>query len=533
MSAFWTRLRTFDYGSLPRLAWHAWRRSLQVRTVIISVTLSLVAIIFVGVYLSWSISQDLFDSRLKQSRTDAARAQVVAQQIFDSADVVDRADVQSVVSQATAAIRDASSSSWLALYRTSGQDANPLAPQDFTSPELSGGIITVDLRDSVREGVGRQYWQSVNIFVPEGNLPGIIVGSLTTIPGVGDYELYIGFDLSPAEATLAFIQQVLWIAGTGLLVLIGGIAWFVARLVVVPIRTAAATSREFAAGGFDERIPVQGEDVMATLAQSFNDMADSLQAQLRELSAISDVRERFVSDVSHELRTPLATMRLASDVVFDNRDRLDAPSRRSVELLHKQIGRFEDLLTDLLEISRYDAKTTTLTREPTNLVALTEEVVASIQTLAEGRGSPIEIHSPGGHCEADVDPRRIRRIIVNLVGNAVEHGEAKPIRVEIDSTASAVAVVVEDSGVGMGQDEVTHIFERFWRGDPSRQRTLGGTGLGLAIAWEDARAHDGAIDVWAEAGRGARFRLTLPRTPGVPAGESPLDLEPSSQEAQL
>jgi two-component system sensor histidine kinase MtrB len=174
-----------------------------------------------------------------------------------------------------------------------------------------------------------------------------------------------------------------------------------------------------------------------------------------------------------------------------------------------------------------------LTREPTNLVALTEEVVASIQTLAEGRGSPIEIHSPGGHCEADVDPRRIRRIIVNLVGNAVEHGEAKPIRVEIDSTATAVAVVVEDSGVGMGQDEVTHIFERFWRGDPSRQRTLGGTGLGLAIAWEDARVHDGAIDVWAEAGRGARFRLTLPRTPGVPAGESPLDLEPSSQEAQL
>jgi two-component system sensor histidine kinase MtrB len=101
-----------------------------------------------------------------------------------------------------------------------------------------------------------------------------------------------------------------------------------------------------------------------------------------------------------------------------------------------------------------------------------------------------------------VDPRRIRRIIVNLVGNAVEHGEAKPIRVEIDSTATAVSVLVEDSGVGMGQDEVTHIFERFWRGDPSRQRTLGGTGIGLAIAWEDARVHDGAIDVWAEAGRG-------------------------------
>ena len=528
MSAFWTRLRTFDYGNLPTLAWRAWRRSLQVRTVIISVALSLVAIIIVGTYLSWSISQDLFDSRLKQSLSAAARAQAVTQQIFDSADVVDRTDVQSVVSQATVAVRDASSSSWLALYRTPGQDPNPLSPQDFTSPELSGGVITPALRDAVRAGAGRQYWQSAEIAGTSVDQPGLIVGTLATIPGVGDYELYIGFDLSPAASTLAFIQQVLWLAGTGLLVLIGGIAWFVARLVVVPIRTAAATSREFAAGGFDERIPVQGEDVMATLAQSFNDMADSLQAQLRELSAISDVRERFVSDVSHELRTPLATMRLASDVVFDNRDHLDAPSRRSVELLHAQIGRFEELLTDLLEISHYDANTATLTREPTNLVSLTEDVVASMQSLAEGRGSPIDIHSPGGHCEAEIDPRRIRRIIVNLVGNAVEHAESKPIRVEIDSTATAVAIVVEDSGVGMGQDEVTHIFERFWRGDPSRQRTLGGTGLGLAIAWEDARVHDGAIDVWAEAGRGARFRLTLPRTPGIPAGESPLALEPAS-----
>ena len=471
MPALWGRIRTYDYRNLPRLAWHAWRRSLQMRTVIISVTLSLVAIIIVGTYLSWSISQDLFDSRLKQSLAASARAQVVAQQIFDSADVVDRADVQTVVSQATVAVRDASSSSWLALYRSADQDNNPLSPQDFTSAELGGGVITNDLRDAVSAGAGRQYWQSIEVVGAAGSQPGVIVGSLTTIPGVGDYELYIGFDFSQAAATLAFIQQVLWFSGISLLVLIGAIAWFVARLVVVPIRTAAATSREFAAGGFDERIPVQGEDVMATLAQSFNDMADSLQAQLRELSAISDVRERFVSDVSHELRTPLATMRLASDVVFENRGSLDAPSRRSVELLHK-------------------------------------------------------------HCEAEIDPRRIRRIIVNLVGNAVEHGEAKPIRVEIDSTATAVAVVVEDSGVGMGQDEVTHIFERFWRGDPSRQRTLGGTGLGLAIAWEDARVHDGAIDVWAEAGRGARFRLTLPRTPGVPAGESPLALEPTGQGAE-
>ena len=526
MAPLWARIRSYDYRNLPRALWHSWRQSLQLRTVVISVVLSGLAIVIAGTYLLFSVSNDLFDSHVKQSLSAASRAEIVAQQIFDSADVTDRAEVQSVVSQATAAIRDASSSSWIAFYRVVGQEDSPLAPQNFTSPELSGPVISPALRESVQQGLGRQYWQSASVATSESQQPAVVVGSLVTIPGVGDYELYIGFDLSQAATTLDFTQRVLWISGLGLLILIGAIAWFVARLVVVPIRAAAQTSQHFAAGEFDERIPVQGEDVLATLAKSFNDMADSLQAQLRELSAISDVRERFVSDVSHELRTPLATMRLASDVVFENRKALAAPSRRSVELLHNQIGRFEELLTDLLEISRYDANTAIPQREPTNLVSLTEDVVTSMSSLAEGRGSRIEMHTPGGHCEADVDPRRVRRIIVNLVGNAVEHGEARPIRVEIDSTATAVAIVVEDSGVGMGQDEVTHIFERFWRGDPSRQRSLGGTGLGLAIAWEDARVHDGAIDVWAEAGRGARFRLTLPRTPGVPAGESPLSLEP-------
>lgn len=516
---------------IPQAVWRAWRRSLQLRSVVLSVVLSGIAIGVVGTYLSWTISQDLFSSRLTQSLADSLRAQTIAQQTFDSADAATRSDVQVVVTTATQSIRDASSTTLVAFLRATGQDPSPLAPQDFSSPELAGGVISPDLRDAVRASDGTQYWQSVSLELEDGPAPGIIVGSLVTIPGVGDYELYIGFDLAQDAATLAFIQGVLWLSGTGLLILIGGVAWFVARLVVVPIRVAAVTSQRFAAGGFDERIPVEGEDVMATLARSFNDMADSLQAQLRELSAISDVRERFVSDVSHELRTPLATMRLAADVVFDNRSKLDRASKRSVELLRNQIDRFEVLLTDLLEISRYDSDSAVLEREPTNLVSLTEDVVASMRTLSESRGSPIDVVSPGGHCEADVDPRRVRRILHNLVGNAVEHGDAQPIVVEIDSTATAVAIVVQDSGIGMDQDEVTHIFERFWRGDPSRQRTLGGTGLGLAIAWEDARIHDGAIDVWAEAGRGARFRLTLPRRAGVPAGDSPLPLEGDNVEA--
>jgi two-component system sensor histidine kinase MtrB len=149
--------------------------------------------------------------------------------------------------------------------------------------------------------------------------------------------------------------------------------------------------------------------------------------------------------------------------------------------------------------------------------------------LASQKGSNLLVEVRGGYGDSEVDQRRIRRIVLNFVGNAIDHGEGRPIVTFVDSSENAVSIAVRDWGLGMTPEQVARVFDRFWRADPSRQRTTGGTGLGLAIASEDAAAHGGRIDVWSEQGQGSCFRLTIPRVPLGDWQESPLPLPPESE----
>ena len=320
---------------------------------------------------------------------------------------------------------------------------------------------------------GGQFWQSVALENADGGSdPGVVVGSdLEAPPGAGRYELYIGYNFAAAQDSLAFMQAVGVVGAVALLALLTAIIFLVVRWVIEPIRAAAATSRRLAAGDLGVRMPSRGEDELATLAASFNGMADSLQARIRELAELSVMQQRFVSDVSHELRTPLTTIRLAGDVLYGQRDDFPGPTSRTVELLHTQTDRFEMLLSDLLEISRYDAGSVELATEPTNLVHLAGDAIESMYELARERGSELRLVAPGGHLDAEVDPRRIRRIVRNLLGNAIEHGEGRPVVVAVDSNATAIALSVRDYGLGMTEDEGARVFDRFWRADPSRMRT--------------------------------------------------------------
>ncbi|MBG6212731.1 MAG: HAMP domain-containing histidine kinase [Cryobacterium sp.] len=493
----------------------------------ISVALSGLAILVVGVYMSVSIGNDLFQSRLSQVLLESDRAASAAQSLFDSSDATDRVQVQNLLSSARTSISAASSSRLVAVLRVPGQDPSTAVPLDSSTFGQSTGVIGTELRTEVQAHNGDQFWQSVTLTGDDATtIPGIVVGSQIAVPVAGRYELYIAYSLQDAEATLLFVQQTLGVAGVALVLLIGAVSWIVVRFVVTPLRVAAETSQKLASGDLEVRIPEKGEDVIATLARSFNGMADSLQSQIRELADLSEVQQRFVSDVSHELRTPLTTIRLAGDVLYDQRASFPPATGRTAELLHTQVERFELLLSDLLEISRYDAGSVELESEPTNLVYLAEDAIDSLRSLAETKGSDLRLMAPGGHLNADVDPRRIRRVLHNLIGNAIEHGEGKPVVVSVDSDANAVALAVRDYGLGMSQAEVAHVFDRFWRADPSRQRTIGGTGLGLAIAREDASVHNGWLQVWSSPGEGSCFRLTLPRTTGGLLESSPIPLPP-------
>jgi two-component system sensor histidine kinase MtrB len=340
------------------------------------------------------------------------------------------------------------------------------------------------------------------------------------------YQLYYFFPLAAEQTSLAQAQHTLLLVGVAAVFLLAAIAWLVTRWVVIPVRLAAHGALRLSTGKLDERMQVRGSDDLAALATSFNQMAASLQEKMRELEDLSRVQRQFVSDVSHELRTPLTTIRIAADVLFASRTGLDAAPARSAELLQSQLERFESLLTDLLEISRYDANAATLEAEPVDVCDIARQSADVAQQLAERRGTRIEFRLPAEPCIAEVDRRRVERILRNLLVNAVEHGENREAVVTVAADSGAVAVTVRDFGVGLRPGEEQLVFDRFWRADPARARTTGGTGLGLAIAQEDAWLHSGWLEAWGEPGRGSVFRLTLPRAAGERLAGSPLPLGP-------
>jgi two-component system sensor histidine kinase MtrB len=272
---------------------------------------------------------------------------------------------------------------------------------------------------------------------------------------------------------------------------------------------------------------VRGEDDLARLGEAFNAMAVSLQQKIDQLEGLSRLQQRFVSDVSHELRTPLTTVRMAADVLHSARERFPVEVARSAELLQNELDRFEALLVDLLEISRFDAGAAVLDAEVFDVVALLHRVVDALGPLAARRGSDVTIRAAARtDVLLEADPRRVERVLRNLLANAIEHGEGLPIEVLVGGDEDVVAVVVRDRGVGLRPGEASRVFSRFWRGDPSRARHTGGTGLGLSIALEDVRLHGGWLQAWGEQGRGSAFRVTLPRQVGGDVRSSPLPLEP-------
>jgi two-component system sensor histidine kinase MtrB len=523
---------TGTWRDLWRRVAAGWQRSLQVRTVFITIGLSTLAILVIGLYIAFSVASDLFQDQRARVLEDSNNATTAGQLILDSSAAADRGSLQLLMKGTVDTVTSIAGTNAIALFRDPEAPANSLAPPDRLSSDLAG-VITPELRAQVQQNADGQYWQSVALENSAGGTdPGIVVGSVLQVPaGVGSYELYLGYNLAEAEQTLAFMQVTGIVGAIALIALLSAITLVVVRGVIEPIRTTASTSRRLAAGDLGVRIPVRGEDEIASLAASFNGMADSLQARIRELAELSVMQQRFVSDVSHELRTPLTTIRLAGDVLYGQRESFEGPTSRTVELLHTQTERFERLLADLLEISRYDAGSVTLATEPTNLVHLAGDAIESMHELARERGSEVRLVAPGGHLDADVDPRRIRRVVRNLLGNAIEHGEGRPIVVSVDSNETAIALSVRDFGMGMTPDDAERVFDRFWRADPSRTRTIGGTGLGLAISLEDAVAHGGDLDVWSKPGHGSVFRLTIPRAVDVAEVHSPLPLEPVDPDA--
>lgn len=498
-----------------------WRRSLPLRVVSTTFLASVLVLLLGGVLLMEQASAGVRAAKEQSAILEAQAAINNAQgQLYASGTTT--GNVSLVLSQlaSEADQRGTTTRQFHVLVRS------PV--QDISSPGLLASSVPQELQDQVEDSEQTWIVETMVHYDPvdgRADVPGLVVGSTLFIPGTGRYPIYLIFPLGEEVRTLEVLQQAAVTTGALLVVLLTGISAMVSRQVVGPVREARLAAERLAEGQLDDRMVVRGQDDFARLAVSMNHMASELQKQIQQLEELSRVQHQFVSDVSHELRTPLTTVRMAAEVLHDSREDFDPLARRSAELLETELDRFEALLGDLLEISRFDAGAAVLQVEKLDLRRVVEDVVAAHASHAVRAGTPILLHARHA-CTAEADRRRVERILRNLVVNAIEHGEQQPIDIFIECDDDAVAIAVRDHGLGFESGHSRQVFHRFWRADPSRARTMGGTGLGLAISMEDANLHGGWLNAWGRPGRGAQFRLTLPRKAGTILQISPLPVVP-------
>lgn len=508
-----------------------WRRSIQFRVVSTTFLVSAAVVALLGLVVLQQVRSGLLQAKLRSSVNQELIGLSSAQQSLTSSGnaVTALTNTVKLLSPPDTSRRQPGAYEVAAFQVLSpGVVAKnqPAADVDFRVSSIPDALIK-----AVSTGNARYYYAYTMMQYTDGyQVPGLAIGSMVTTPSNQQYEIYYVFSLQQEQQTLELVTRTLLVSGVGLVALLAGIAWLVTRQVVKPVRVAAEIAERLADGRLQERMTPKGEDDLARLAVSFNKMAESLQRQIRRLEHLSRVQRRFVSDVSHELRTPVTTIRMAADVLFEARQRFDPASARSAELLQNQLDRFESLLADLLEISRHDAGAASLEADVVDVRDLVRHVVADTEPLAARRGSVVSVEMPAEPCLCEADGRRVERILRNLLVNAAEHGEGRPIVVRVAASEEAVAIAVRDHGIGLRPGEAALVFNRFWRADPARARSTGGTGLGLAIALEDARLHGGTLRAWGEPGKGSQFVLTLPRRVGFPFAASPIPVEPGEEE---
>ena len=502
--------------------WRLWARSLPFRVVVSVVVATIGVLALTGGILLDQSARGVLAAKTQESVSETASAIAAMQAELRSNDL--RGSNMTV--QLLAMAREASDRGNMGNTYSVMIEGAAL---QIGSAGLDVRSVPASIRATLEQAApGELFTTPTTITYTDGRAsePGVVVAGTIGNESVGRYPVYFLFTTKQESETLQLVESAAFGTAVLILPLMALIMYFISLQVLRPVRETRLAVERMADGHLETRMSVDGPDDTAALARSMNHLASELSWRISELETLSRVQHQFVSDVSHELRTPLTTVRMAADVIYEEREDMPPVTARSAELLSREVDRFESLLTDLLEISRFDAGASVLALEETDLVDLVVDEVEGHRTLADSYATELVVDAPA-QCLASFDSRRIRRVVSNLLSNAIEHGEGRPIEVTVRGNETAVAVAVRDHGIGLSEQEASKVFSRFWRADPSRLRTSGGTGLGLSIALENAQLHRGWLDVWGRPGEGAMFRLTLPRSPDVARMTSPLPAVPA------
>lgn len=366
--------------------------------------------------------------------------------------------------------------------------------------------LPIELTAGVAAGQLGYTWATV------GAQPSLVIGGRfgEGSIGAGVPAAYFIHDATTLTATLDQLRLALIVGTVALIFVALVVARSVARGVLAPVHAASRAAERIEGGDLSARVPVTSDDEFGAWAERFNRMAEALGETIFRLEAAEGQNRRFVADVAHELRTPLAALVAEASILRDHLDALPDESRRAGELLVADVARLRVLVNDLMEISRFDAGAEQIAVEPVDIGRLVASVVAT-------RLPEASVVSSGKSPIFETDPRRLDRILGNLLDNAREHAAGAPVEVRVDSTSGALVISVADRGPGVPPERLAHIFERFYKADPSRH--AGSSGLGLAIAAEHAALLGGSLDALAREGGGLRMELWLPVTGSLPLGD--------------
>jgi two-component system sensor histidine kinase MtrB len=371
-------------------------------------------------------------------------------------------------------------------------EARLLGLLDRLSPELKAIVAQ-----------GRLGYQWTTVAGPEtGSQPVLVVGG--RLPSMGP-DFYLVFDATPIEQALGQLRLAL-LGGAFLLIVLAGLAaGAVARGILRPVEAASRAAERIGAGDLSARVPGGGRDEFGRWAGAFNEMAATLESTVHDLETAEARNRRFVSDVSHELRTPLTAIVAEASILRAHLDALPPDAGRASELLIADVGRLRLLVEELMELSRFDAAAERLVVQRVDLASLVPAIVAS-------RLPGAQVQLGAGPLVVETDPRRLDRILGNLLDNAAEHAPGSAVDVSVGPTGdddNALAVDIADRGPGVPAAALPHLFERFFKADPAR--TAGSSGLGLAIAAEHAALLGGTLRARPRPGGGLVFELRLPR----------------------
>jgi signal transduction histidine kinase len=372
----------------------------------------------------------------------------------------------------------------------------------YEPPDLPGALDEVSpaLRATVAEGQIGFAWQTL------GDRPVLVVGGRQ-----GPFpELYFVFEASDLEAALTQLRLGLLVGGLLAIAVALVTARVIARGILRPVEAAARAARQIGSGDLTARVPEGGGDEFGRWAAAFNAMAEALAVTVAHLETARRQNQRFVADVAHELRTPLTALVAEASIIETGLGDVPAAQRRAAELLVADVRRLRDLVDELMEISRFDAGAEQASLGPVDLGRVITTVVAARlpEAVVSLPPTPVIVHS---------DPRRLDRILGNLLDNARRHAPGGPVEVALVPTLDGAVVVVADRGPGVDAEALEHLFERFYTADPARAR--GSTGLGLAIAAEHAALLGATLRVRRRPGGGLVFAVTLPVTRSLPSGD--------------